>query len=253
MKLFYNILQEIRNEGRKQSTKAQERLEEAFTAWTAYKDANGLSIFKGETFKTSAEYVAYKAAQEEYKKEQEKNTLHQIKAELLKGNAKAALFAETIKKIVAIWNKYSGKKYGEKTRQAIRDEMSVAVGCFVWVNHNFGGEFEIIPKGGEGCEGGCFPLNEYKITTGRRGSGFVPFVGEDNKINILTAEEFCVFFENVEYIQDIDGHAKKLLKAHKAALEAQAALKLACEEYNELTRGKIKRANPREGVSTWLF
>lgn len=70
---------------------------------------------------TNAEFdaaeAAYKAAEEKYAAECKHNEDLQMAVEVLKDNAAQAFFAENIKTICNIWNKYTKKPHGEKTAE----------------------------------------------------------------------------------------------------------------------------------------
>lgn len=250
MKKFIDILKDIDKESAKITNKAEQARADAFELLQqARHNQSGGKLADAETFKTSAEYINYKKAIEEEIQENEKNTIQKIKIELLKANAKAALFAEKMPKVCEVWNKYAGKKYGEKTREKIREEMRTVAGCFVFFSAKYGGEFQISFGSDYAI---YYKMKPYEITTGRNGNA-APLVDDDNVIHQTSADEFRIFFEKCEYIEDINDHAKRIIKAYKAAKKAEAEFKKAADAYNELTRGKIERVNPRDGVKNYII
>ena len=56
-----------------------------------------------------------------------------------KHNLYVAFWNEYFPKIKAIWDKYSGKKYGEKTAEKIRNEMKTELGIYVYASHRYSG------------------------------------------------------------------------------------------------------------------
>jgi hypothetical protein len=125
MKKFNEILQEIEQAKQEQSTRAGEALK-AF--WAEFDTLGRFTARKnGDTeYMNREKALMAKASAEERKNEESK-----IKIAILTQNAKRAFFAENIGKICEIWNRYAGKKYGEKTAEKIRDELRTATGAEV--------------------------------------------------------------------------------------------------------------------------
>lgn len=70
-----------------------------------------------------------------------------IENRILKDNARNALFDEVMPKAVEIWNKYAGKRYGEKTKDKIRDEVKKATGCYMYASSGYSSdEFYFSPS-----------------------------------------------------------------------------------------------------------
>lgn len=241
MKTYNEILQEI--------TRAKARAEKATAAAEKYADeihAN-FESWRGGLFDTPAELKQANARiQDAASKESEKATRAKIEIEILKDNAARVLYADAIGKICEIWNSYAGKQYGEKTSDKIRAEIESATGLRVWFK--------------------AYPYAEISINTTDRGSLFWNYcdtlnawnkdgeklLNSENRVQAITADLFRLSRVG-EYVDDVKKHAAEIMKAHAAAMRAEKEFKTACENYNAMTRGKINRANPREGVKTWFF
>lgn len=235
----------------KELNKAKARAEKAKTACEQIGDELSAHFDKirngGGRFATSEAWKEERARiDERLKAEAEKETRARIEAAILKDNAAQALFAENIGKICEIWNSYAGKVHGEKTRDKIRAEIETATGLRVWVVNDYSGAKISINTTARGSffYGYGDTLTAYATETQTTDGG--------NKIQPLRAEAFRLSYIGA-YVDDVKKHAAALVKAHAAAMKAEQEFKNACENYNALTRGKINRANPREGVKKWFF
>lgn len=203
----------------------------------------------GDIEKAEHEKEKYKALEQQYIKETEKNNDIKIKIEILKDNAAQAFFAENIGNICSVWNKYAGKPHGEKTAEKIRDELKKTIGEYVSIGSQYG-EASITIYFGY-CGDYSAPFNKlefYPIWSGEKYPALTP----DNKIIELNPEKFRI--SNCgEYVENVGEHIKALKEAHKAAQAAEKAFADSVNAYNSLTRGNIARASTREGVKNWLI
>ena len=101
-------------------------------------------------------YMKREVAENDMIKASEEKKDLQITLKILKSNAKIALFNEILPVALEVLAKYSGKPYGEKTRQKISDEVKAATNCRFYIGSRWGScSYEIYPVYGFG--------NEYSI------------------------------------------------------------------------------------------
>ena len=199
----------------------------------------------GSPEEVEAARKAYKEAEARYIKECEHNNDIRIKIEILKDNAKQALFNDIIGTICDIWNKYEGKPRGEKTAQKIRDELKAATGYYISIGNKYDDAhiqtyFHYEDKA---------PFNTLEIMPIWNGEKQPAL--SDNKIVKLNPEKMKVYCCG-EYVENVNAHVKALKKAHAAAKAAEKAFEEAISNYNKLTRGNIQHANTREGVKHYI-
>lgn len=238
MKKYTEILNEIKNlrESITDTARAEKELERAALKETA---ANGS---QEEIEKARA---AFKAACERLQEEENRNNDIKIKIEILKENAKQALFAENINEICAVWNKYENKPHGEKTAKKIRDEIKEKTGLFVIIGNKWDdAHITIYPTAGTNID---------EITIAPRWNGEKqPALSPENKIKKMCPENLHVCY-CAEYVDDVNAHIKALKEAHSAVLDALETYRAAIDKYNSLTRGNMARASDREGVKQYII
>lgn len=240
MKNYGEIIKEI-EKAKKTITGAKKAEEKEKRAFLRYE------VTRGATEEEKAQALQeLREAEAETAKEYERETRAKIIIEILKENAGRVLYADNIGKICEIWNSYAGKPYGEKTRDKIRKEIETETGLRVWFK--------------------AYPYAEIEINTAERGSLFFDYgatlsawnkdgekiLTAENKINRVSADGFKLCYIG-EYIEDPKKHADKIIKLHQKARQALKAFEDIASEYNQATRGKIERINPREGVKNWIF
>lgn len=242
MEKFNNILQTIEELKQQHSTTAGEALNafyEEFDAvgrFTARKNGNADFLSREKVLLTEASA------------EEKRNEESKIKIAILAQNAKRAFFAENIGKICDVWNKYAGKKYGEKTAEKIRDELKTATGAGVWICNKYNEtQITIYLQRANGCE--VLPNNETEINAYIK--GYNP-TDDENKIKPLDAGAVVLYWCGA-YVDDIDEHVRKFYEAREALKTAEENAKKAREVYNDLTRGNMKRADGAQGFPAWIF
>lgn len=154
---------------------------------------------------------------------------------ILKNNAKIALFNDVLPVALEILAKYSGKPYGEKTRQKISDEIKEKTGCRFYIESHYGSQsFEVYPveRGGNGYNISCG--TDY--TDGCKKPLLV-----NNKIQLVTFDELALYYISREYIEDVPQRVEELKAVYKKAVVAQKELKYICDCYNSLAVGDIQR------------
>ena len=180
-------------------------------------------------------HEARKAAEKDMMKAStEKQTL-QITIKILKNNAKIALFNEVIPVALEVLAKYSGKPYGEKTKQKISDEVKAATNCRFYIGSRYGSDsFEVYPVDTFG--------NDYNISCGTEytdGSRKPLLI--DNKIQLVTFDEIGLYYIAREYVADIPQRVEAIKAAHLEAVAKQEELNVACDRFNALAVGDIDR------------
>lgn len=238
MKKYNEILKEIENA--RASMRDTAKTEKELDLYTL-RDA----LRNGSPEEIEAARKTYKEAEARYIEECTHNDNIKIKIEILKDNAKQALFTEIIATICDIWNKYEGKQRGEKTAQKIRDEIKNATGYSVYINNRYDdAHIEIYFSHADRA-----PFANLEITPIWNGAKQPALI--DNRIVKLNPENMRVYYCGA-YVDDVDAHAKALREAHAAAKAAEEAMKEAINTYNALTRGNIQRANTHEGIKNYI-
>lgn len=174
---------------------------------------------------------------EKVSKETQPNEEAKIKTAILLDNACRAFFAENIKKICDIWNKYEGKKHGEKTRGKIRDEFIAAVGCLVCVEPDLGNTCIRIRFDSCGCLCLPSPIGQREIFAFASGEP----TDEENKIKKLSPEGFRLYWVG-EYVEDVDAFVKGFYNAREELRALSEKLREAIRRYNSFTRGDMQDA-----------
>jgi hypothetical protein len=157
-----------------------------------------------------------------------------ITMKILQNNAKVALFNEVLPLALDILKKYSGKQYGEKTRNKIKEEVKVATNCDFYITSSYSSQyFEVYPVD-------AF-RTDYNITCGTEytGGSKKPLL-IDNKIQEITFDEIALYYITREYVEDIPQRVIELKVLYAKAVEKQKELETICNKYNSLTVGDIQ-------------
>lgn len=154
---------------------------------------------------------------------------------ILKNNAKIALFYDVLPVALEVLAKYSGRPYGEKTRQKISDEIKEKTGCLFYIDSRYSSQsFEVYPVE---CGG-----NDYNISCGTDYTdGDKKPLLINNKIQLVTFDELALYYISREYIEDVPQRVEELKAVYKRAVAAQKELKYICDCYNSLAVGDIQR------------
>lgn len=239
MKKYFEIMEEIKK-ARAEMTdtaKTEKEIERVAYLETA---SNGTPEEK-ETAR-----AAFKKACDKLTEETNRNNDLKIKIEILKENAKQALFSECIETICTVWNKYEGKPHGEKTAQKIRDELKEATGHRVIIGNKWDDARIAIYPGTGGC------ADEIEIAPRWNGTEKQPALSGQNKIIKLIPENMRVCYCG-EYVDDTNAQLDAIKAAHACATKALEEYRAAIDKYNSLTRGNMQRASDREGVKHYII
>lgn len=156
-----------------------------------------------------------------------------ITMEILKNNAKVALFNDVLPVALEILKKYNGKPYGEKTREKIAEEVKAATNCRFYISSRWGSHsFDVYPANSFG--------NDYNISCGTeyKDGNKKPLL-IDNKIQFVTFEEIELYYITREYVEDIPGRVEELKAVYIEAVEKQKELEAICSRYNSLAVGDL--------------
>lgn len=158
-------------------------------------------------------------------KEKALHTL-QIEHELMRHNAKIALFHDVMPVAVEVWQKYAGKAYGPKTENKIMDEIQQKTGARVCVATRYEQEeITIFPDG----------LRGYNITCGlcmtSDKKGHLRLL-VDNKITPQPLEAFSIWYEKTTYFDDIPAAVEQMKKLYADVVEKKRELEHACSLFN---------------------
>lgn len=156
-----------------------------------------------------------------------------IAIKILKNNAKIALFNEVLPVALEVLKKYSGKPYGDKTRQKISDEVQQKTNCRFYIGSRWGSHsFEIYPVDGFG--------NDYNISCGTEYTdGNKKPLLIDNKIQLVAFDEIALYYIAREYVENVPKRVEELKAIYKEAVAKQKELEMVCSRYNSLAVGDL--------------
>lgn len=217
MKTYNEILKDV--EKAKKAIKAADAKENAITDL----------IYNAPGFIERAEIRKEHA--DELKKTTNKINDLKITIKLLKNNARVALFNEITPVIVEIFNKYTGKPYGEKTRDKISDEIKTRTGCrcYIYAEYLHSQRLEVYSGS-----------NDYNITIGYPGNSDLKFL-DDNKIQEIKPDQLQLYYIKRDYFENIPATIKEMKKAYKKAVEKQKELETLCDAFNVFAVDGIER------------
>ena len=145
-----------------------------------------------------------------------------LRIKYLNNNAKIALFNEVMPSVLEVLSKYEGKRYGEKTKKKISDEIKEKTNCSMYIRRE---EIHVCSVDMYGYDFDCgvkSELHNKKIL-------------DENKIQHLEMEDLSISYINRNYYEDIDSTIEELERLHKEAKQKQDELNEIFEKYNELT------------------
>lgn len=187
----------------------------------------------------------YKAKEQEIVQASADNQYKETYKHYLVNNAKVSLFEEIKNDIVDIYNKYSGKKYGEKTKEKIRNEILEKTQCWIGLDGAYCDSrkwfMEIIPKHKYFKFGYQFGFKVY----------YENFVDENNVIQKIDLQKFkqsTVY----PYVDDIKARIEQLLTIQEEARKLQELLDEKMDEYNKLVVNGISRLRAEDKIRQGL-
>lgn len=160
-----------------------------------------------------------------------------VKIALLKSNAKLALMNDILDVVVSAFNKFSGKPYGEKTKEKISNEVKEKVNCGAYISRNTIYVYRLDYVG-----------REYDLEIGMKDYNNKLLI--DNKIQKFTKDDLKLYNGSNRYIEDIDTEVKYIRDAQAKIIEKEQELNKMCEEYNKHTVNGIEGIIIRSNAST---
>lgn len=178
-------------------------------------------------------HEARKAVESEMNKNSEHKKDLELTREILKNNAKIALFNEVLPIALDILKKYRGKPYGEKTREKIAEEVKAATNCRFYISSRYSSHsFEVYPANAFG--------NNYNLSCGTEYTdGNKKPILIDNKIQLVTFDEIALYYISRDYVEDIPHRVEELKQLYKEAVAKQKELETICSCFNTLAVGDI--------------
>lgn len=177
---------------------------------------------------------------DELKKLSEKISTLKTTIKILKNNARVALFNEITPVIAEVFNNYTGKPYGEKTRNKIAEEIKEKTGCrcYIYAEYLHSQRIEIYAG-----------INHYNITIGYAGNSEQKFL-IDNKIQAVEPEQLQLYYIKSTYFDDIPRTIKEMKKAYQKAVEKQKELEKLCDAFNYFAVDGIERIYKDKYISS---
>lgn len=179
----------------------------------------GESIFSEERRAAIKEVIArIKANETAIARKCSELYIAEVKARILRENAKVALFAEAYPVLLDIFKKYSGKPYGEKTREKIRLEAKAA-GYSVYIGKTYYDRDTLFIT--EMQDGFTNPACVSCEAIGKNEAGKITsFVNDQNKLIFDSITASC----KARYTEDAEQEARNVAEAIKDYSEATKAL-----------------------------
>lgn len=235
MKKFTEVLEQIKEATEEMKHAKQER-ENA--------SDNYISLFDGLTFKerlNKRKESDVVRMRETYLKEVAKwenvEINSKLKISILKSNARIALMNDVIEIAVTVFNKYSSKPYGEKTKEKISNEIKERTNCGAYISKNTIYVYTLDYVG-----------REYDLEIGMKDYNNKLLI--DNKIQNFTKDDLKLYNGNNNYIDNVDTEVEYIRDAQAKIIEKEQELKKMCEEYNKHTVNGIESIIIRSNAST---
>lgn len=178
-------------------------------------------------------HEAQKAVENEMLENSERKKDLVLTRKILTNNAKIALFNEVLPVALEILKKYSGKPYGEKTREKIAEEIKAATNCRFYIGSRYDSHsFEVYPVGVVG--------NDYNTSCGAKyiNGNRKPLL-INNKIQLVAFDELEIYYISNDYVEDIPCRIKALKQLYKEAVTKQKELDEICRSFNVLAVGDV--------------
>lgn len=178
-------------------------------------------------------HEARKAVENEILENSERKKDLVLTRKILTNNAKIALFNEVLPVALEILKKYSGKPYGEKTREKIAEEIKAATNCRFYINSRYGSHyFDVYPMVSFG--------NDYNISCGTKYiNGSKKPLLINNKIQLVAFDDLELYYISNDYVKDIPFRIKTLKRLYEDAVTKQKELDEICRSFNDRVVGDI--------------
>lgn len=156
-------------------------------------------------------------------------------------NKRRKLYEEVMPVIIEILNKYDGKRYGEKTREKMNDDLKEKCNCHFYLNNSHSEDIFIAPLNAEGFSGIDFKCNDFEVYVKHEIRSTRRPLDEENKIHGgFTVDDF--FLSNCpERVENPEAHAEEILDAFAALKELQTTFLNSVSSFNTLLPSGIER------------
>lgn len=177
----------------------------------------------------------------EYRNEIEER---KILSGILRDNARRAFFTEAMPVIVEILKKYDGKPIGEKTREKIATEAMEKIGHRIYLENEFYGTGKICISWGDYL----FNYDSFRICLNniRDNKMF-----DGNKLVVHPVEDYVLCYCG-EYVDDPEGHAKKIQATFSALKSMEENFRRACNAFNAMIPSNMENIYPNN-FKSYLF
>lgn len=173
-----------------------------------------------------------------------------LRAAILRDNARRAFFEEITPQAVAIFQKYAGRPYGEKTRRKIADEIHEKTGFYCYISANsYHSKMQF--AAGETRAPWTYDEMELSLYHGKENE-LRPLLDSKNKISTESADALQPYGLR-PYVEDPDEQAEKIKAAHERALAAWETWSAAASAYNDLIPTQAKQIDTRAGKPYPIF
>lgn len=157
-----------------------------------------------------------------------------IIVDILSDNYRSALYTEYLPRILEVLKKYAGKKYGEKTKEKIYQEMKDNLHIGFWIDRRYNTfdylQFYLLNDKGYKT----YNMPDFCIgTNGKYPDNMKLNISTENRICVYPAEDYYLT-EARCYIEDPAEHAEKILEAQTKVKQAEEAYIKALSEYKSL-------------------
>lgn len=160
-----------------------------------------------------------------------------VKIALLKNNAKFALMNDVVDVVVDAFNKFSGKPYGEKTKEKISNEVKERVNCGAYIYNNIIHVYMMNYVG-----------SKYDLEIGMKNYSNKFLI--NNKLQKFTRNDLKLYNGSSNYIENVDTEVKYIRDTQRKIIEKEQELEKMCEKYNKHTMNGINSIIIRSNAST---
>lgn len=187
--------------------------------------AKRVEAYREQRRQIDAEKERARAAEEDY----------EIRAAILKDNARRAVFAEVMPVVIEVLNKYKGRAYGEKTKDKIAEEVYAKTGATAYISTKYLKADTIAIYYNDFVVADIEAVTKYDADAKES-----PELLVDNKIVPPTMEQMELAYCGA-YIEDVDAAVAQIKAAYKAAADASEAAERAVSAYNAMLPTDIPR------------
>lgn len=179
----------------------------------------------------------------------ERAAMLRVTNKILRDNARWAFVDEIMPAIIATVEKYAGKAYGPKTKEAIKEEMKTRIGCAVYFKEEEyrGDRVVIVPLDKNGHSStGFFRYGDLELETVPDGESYIKLL-DKNKIKSIRADALRLTNCAPCPERETEERAKTIIARRRKILESWRELEDQITKYNNLLPSSI------DSVSSWHF